>query len=69
MHRCPGRLPGCLGSVGDAMLACKPCWFALPMPHRNLVWAGWRNRAADGGAGHRKAVQEACDWYRERRPT
>lgn len=54
-HDCPG---GCGCSVSHRLLACRNCWFLLPVDQRNAI-----TRAR---GGHRlQLVGEAIGWYRE----
>lgn len=57
-HGCPG---GCGAQVPQHQLACKPCWFRLPKPHRDAVNAAWRKDARL----HRSALADALAWYRD----
>jgi hypothetical protein len=61
VHACPGR---CGGEARHARLACKPCWFRLPKPLRELVGSAYRRRSSDPVA-HMRAVHAAVDWYRD----
>lgn len=57
-HACPG---GCGARVPRARLACRGCWFRLPLPLRNAIKAHYgRNRTA-----HLEAVAAASRWYRD----
>lgn len=57
-HACPG---GCGAKVTYAQLACRTCWFRLPVTIRREVTAGW----VDNKARHRAAVVVALAWYRD----
>lgn len=71
-HDCPG---GCGAQVPQHQMACKPCWFRLPVDLRNAVNGTFRARQRTTGrrpdvhsaavAAHRKALVAAFQWYRE----
>lgn len=55
MSRCPGN--GCGKAIGAEMVACKSCWFKVPKPLRDRIWALYRRE--QGSDEHRAAVFEA----------
>lgn len=58
-HKCPG----CdRTDIPRALLACRPCWWRLPLDLRNRI-----NAAHQAGPpiDHLRAVGEAARWYRD----
>lgn len=73
-HDCPGcGKPG----VPQSQLACKPCWFKLPLDLRNAINGSYRartnarlpNTRSAAVRAHRQALANAMAWYRGNRPT
>jgi hypothetical protein len=58
-HACPGH---CGAQVTRSKLACRNCWWRLPLPLRQAVTAAYARRAVDPSA-HRAAMVAAFDWY------
>lgn len=61
LHACPGD---CGKQVPRHKLACKPCWFRVPVEVRQLVTRAFVGRH-DHPAEHRAAVLAAMAWLRE----
>lgn len=66
-HICPG---GCgITSVPYARLACRACWYKLPIHLRDMINATYELRGnAEGRRAHALAVADARRWYRNRLP-
>lgn len=53
-------MPGCQAQVPQAMLACRPHWYALPKELRARLWDAYRGR---GDELHAAVVVECLEWY------
>ena len=53
------RIPGCGTRVGRLRLKCRPHWYQVPKPLRDLIWATWRSGAGLSGPAYRQAVAQA----------
>lgn len=61
----PHACPGChLVQVPNHQLACRACWFRLPVLLRAEVDRSYRRRRQDPGTW-REAIRRAITWYRE----
>lgn len=58
-HRCPGG--SCGRSVPPNQLACRACWYRLPVELRSAIWKAWR----DSPVKHRELVAEAIQWFKD----
>lgn len=63
----PGRGPGsrlcpaagCHRPVSPDRLMCRPHWYLVPKPLRDVVWATWRSGAGVGTLAHADAIRAA----------
>jgi hypothetical protein len=62
VHSCPGLHRGDAPEVPDRLLACPPCWYALPRPLQRAVL---RHRV--GTDEHFQAMAAAVEWWRAER--
>ncbi len=53
------RIPGCRAVVGRRRLMCRPHWYQVPKPLRDLIWATWRSGAGAFTPGYLQAVRQA----------
>jgi hypothetical protein len=53
------RIPGCPAQVGRRRLMCRPHWYQVPKPLRDLIWATWRSGAGVLDPAYRRAIAQA----------
>lgn len=53
------RIPGCRTRVGRRRLMCRPHWYQVPKPLRDVIWATWRSGAGIFTPDYRHAVCQA----------
>jgi hypothetical protein len=58
-HACPGH---CGATVARHLLACRDCWWRLPLDLRRRVTSTYARRDRDPGA-HRAAMLATFAWY------
>lgn len=57
-HRCPG---GCSRYVPQRQVACRSCWYRLPLDLRRPITATYQRDPE----AHLDALLDALRWYRE----
>ena len=56
-HQCP--VGGCQQDVRADRLMCRPHWYTVPKPLRDIVWATWRSGEAASSIEHMAAIRVA----------
>src|ERR1700761_3153447 len=56
-HQCP--VGGCQQDVRASRLMCRPHWYQVPKPVRDIVWASWRSGEAARSVEHAAAIRAA----------
>ena len=65
-HKC--HCPHCNRPVLPKFFGCRSCWFSLPKPMRDSIWASYRpgqevNKAPS--PEYLRVAREAVEWLRE----
>ncbi len=56
-HKC--TVPACTRQIPVHRLMCRPHWYQVPKPLRDLIWATWRSGAGVFDPQYRDAVRRA----------
>jgi hypothetical protein len=65
-HAC--HCPHCNKTVAPKFFGCGPCWFSLPKPMRDAIWASYRpGQEVSKNPSHEylAAAQAAVEYLRE----